>query len=370
MTRGRIGIFLSSLQDVGGAVRVAVSLANRMCEDHDVVLIELTEHDKLAFEVDERVELYPLRSTEPRIRGRVGEVRAKLGELLDATRFDAVFGIGVEETAVAIAPCRHAKVPLVFCDHGALVNQLDDKTTTLLRFVCSRACFRTVVLTSQTFDDYKRLFRLPCKKLRVIPNWIPRVLLESAPCCDVAAKRILWAGRLDREKGVDNLFEIAKIVLPRHPDWTWDVYGSVVLGDDFDLKKHLAEAGLAESVCLRGKYSEIVEVFPNYSIGTLTSYREGLPLFLLEGMVFGLPLISFDVDTGPRDLIDEGRNGHLVPCYDVRAYADKLERLMENVDLRAAMSDASRAKAGDFAEDGIYLLWEGLIEECFEVGVW
>lgn len=369
MMRGRIGIFLFSLQDMGGAVRVAISLANRMCEDYDVTLIELAEHDLPAFEIDERVGIYSLCSKKLRIRDRVGEVRAKLGSLLTVIHFDVMFGIGVEETTVAILPCRSANVPLVFCDHGALVNQLDDKTTTLLRFVCSRACFKTVVLTKQTFDDYRRLFRLSAKKLHVIPNWISNEFLENAPLCDVTVKRILWAGRLDREKGTDHLLEIAKIVMPKHPDWTWDVYGSAVLGGGLDLEKDLAEAGLAEVVSLKGKYSDAVEVFSAYSIGTLTSYREGLPLFLLEGMALGLPLISFDVDTGPRDLIDEGENGYLVPCYDVRVYAEKLERLMGSVELRLAMSDASRAKASGFSEDDVFLRWEALIGECFGVRV-
>ena len=53
--RTRVGIFVSSLQDMGGAVRVAVSMANRMADDYDVTFFELTGHERLAFPCDERV---------------------------------------------------------------------------------------------------------------------------------------------------------------------------------------------------------------------------------------------------------------------------------------------------------------------------
>lgn len=370
MASGHVGIFLSSLQDMGGAIRVAVSLANRFCRDYDVTIIELTGHDRTAFVLDDRVNVVSLDSKELRLRGRIGEVREKMGQVLLARRFDVMLGIGVEETTAAVAPCRKRGVPLVFCDHGALVNQLDDKTTTLLRFICSRVCRKTVVLTSQTEQDYKRIFHLPKKRVCTISNWIPSALIESSAKSDVQSKRILWAGRLDSEKGIDHLFEIAKRVMPKHEDWVWDVYGESVLdGDGFDLGAAVAEAGLQDSVRLCGRYSDVMEVFPSYSIGTLTSYREGLPLFLLEGMAFGLPLISFDVDTGPRDLIEEGVNGYLVSCYDVEEYADRLEHLMASVEDRIGMSSASLEKAQDFSEEAIYLLWKNLLSECIKDGV-
>lgn len=363
--RARIGIFVSSLQDMGGAVRVAVSMANRMANDYDVTFFELTGHNHLAFPCDERVAAIALGSQEERLRGRIGEVKEKMSSALREHPVDVMFGIGGEETVVAIRPCRKAGVKLVFCDHGAIVNQLDSKSTTIMRYLCARFCDITVSLTEQNAGDYRSRFHIPKRRIATIPNWIPRDLLESAQMCDTSSKRLLWAGRLDREKGVDNLLEIAKRVLPNHPDWTWDVYGSAVLGaDGFDFVAELEAAGLAGRVNLCGVYEDVRDVFPRYSIGTLTSYREGLPLFLLEGSAFGLPLVSFDVDTGPRDIIADGENGYLVKPYDYDEYACALAKLMDNADLRARMSTASRYRADAFSEDAIYEKWKELIARC------
>lgn len=363
--RTRVGIFVSSLQDMGGAVRVAVSMANRMADDYDVTFFELTGHERLAFPCDERVATVALDAKEARLRGRMGEVKESMGAALREHPVDVMFGIGGEETVVAIRPCRKAGVKLVFCDHGAIVNQLDSKSTTIMRYLCARLCDVTVSLTEQNAADYRSRFHIPARRVTVIPNWISRDLLDSAQMCDTSAKRLLWAGRLDREKGVDNLLEIAKRVLPDHPDWTWDVYGSAVLGaDGFDFAAELEAAGLADRVNLCGVYKDVRDVFPRYAIGTLTSYREGLPLFLLEGSAFGLPLVSFDVDTGPRDIITEGENGCLIEPYDHDVYACALGRLMDDEDERARMSAASRRRADAFSEDAIYEKWKALIARC------
>ena len=79
----RVGFFVSSLGDMGGAVRVAVSLANRMACDYRVTIYELTDHDALAFPLADEVRVCALRAKEPRIRGRISEVRALLGRAFE-----------------------------------------------------------------------------------------------------------------------------------------------------------------------------------------------------------------------------------------------------------------------------------------------
>ena len=360
-----VGFFLSSLQDMGGAVRVAVSLANRFCNDYHVVIIERGTHASLAFPLDERITVISLECTAQRFRQQAVQVRRPLTHALQENNVDILLGICAEESAMAIVPCRAAKTKLVFCDHGALINQLNDKTTTLLRRVCALTCNKTVVLTHQSAQDYQRLFHISARKIEVIPNWVSNELLLGAPLCAVQEKRILWAGRLDHEKGIDHLFEIARRVMPTHPDWVWDVWGAAVLDEtsNFDLQGKLEEAGLAQQVCLRGRYEHTQEVFPCYSIATLTSYREGLPVFLLEAMAYGLPLLSFDVDTGPRDLIMPGVNGFLVQPFDYDRYAACLGKLMSSEQLRKDFSASAKQEVQRFGEDAIYPAWAALIRD-------
>lgn len=359
-----VGFFLSSVQDMGGAVRVAISLANRLCTEYRVVIVERTAHQSVAFPLDERVEVVSLETDAKRFREQFAQVRKPLTRMLKEKRIDVLLGICVEESALAILPCKATRTRLVFCDHGALINQLDDQSTTFLRGVCARFCDRTVVLTKQSAQDYQRLLRIPARTLKVIPNWVSNELLREAPSCAVDAKRILWAGRLDHEKGIDHLLEIARRVMPDHPDWVWDIWGTAVLdgNDSFDLEKELERANLSAQVRLRGRYERTQDVFPRYALATLTSYREGLPVFLLEAMAYGLPLLSFDVDTGPRDLIMPGVNGFLAEPFDYDTYAARMEQLMDDIELRRAFSASSRRAAKAYGEDAVYPQWTSLID--------
>lgn len=363
MRRIRVGLFLSSLQDMGGAIRVAVSLANRLCADYEVTIIEHVTHENCAFDLDPRITVVSLNSQAHRFREQFTQLRKPLTKALKEAKLDVLFGICFEESVIALMPCRASKTKLVFCDHGALVNQLDDKTTTLLRNIASRFCDKTVVLTNQTKSDYHRLLHVPDHRLEVIPNWVSNELLEVEPC-DVQVKRALWAGRLDHEKGVDHLLEIARLVMPAHPDWVWDVWGASVLdGEDvFDLAKELKKEGLDNQVILRGRYARTQDVFPHYALATLTSYREGLPVFFLEAMAYGMPMLSFDVDTGPRDLIMAGVSGYLIEPYNCQQYAERMGKLMDDVDLRLSFGAAAKRAAQNFSEDAVYAKWTTLID--------
>lgn len=362
--RTRVGILLSSLSSMGGAVRVAVSIANRMQRDYAVTIFEITEHDRLAFPLSDEVRTVPLRVEAERIRGRLGEMNKALYAALRANPVDVMLGICCDDTFTALRPCRRAHVPVIFCDHGALVNQLDDRTTTFARRICARFSAKTVALTHQTAEDYQRIFHTPENRVCCIPNWVPDELMKRPHAYDVASRKILWAGRLDREKGVDHLVDIAARVLPNHPAWTWDVFGEAVLKtNDFDVEQAIRERGLEGRLNLCGRVDDMYDRYGDYAIGTLTSYREGLPLFLLEGKACGLPLVSFDVDTGPRDIIADGKDGFLIKPYDCEAFAAALEKLMDDDDLRERMSAHALATVDAFSEDEVYASWRALIAE-------
>ena len=85
-------------------------------------------------------------------------------------------------------------------------------------------------------------------------------------------------------------------------------------------------------------------------------------MFLLEAMAYGLPLLSFDVDTGPRDLIMPGVNGFLVEPFDYDTYAARMGQLMDDIELRRAFSASSRRAAKAYGEDAVYPQWTSLID--------
>lgn len=114
------------------------------------------------------------------------------------------------------------------------------------------------------------------------------------------------------------------------------------------LEATIQELGMTRSVTLRGHDDAARSAFADADFMLLTSSAEGLPLALVEGMAAGCIPIAYDIAYGPADVIDDGRNGFLVPAGDIDALAAQIVRLQRmppaEVDAlrRAAMATAER----------------------------
>lgn len=85
-------------------------------------------------------------------------------------------------------------------------------------------------------------------------------------------------------------------------------------------------------------------------------------MVLLEAKSWGLPLVSFDIMTGPGEIIRDGVNGYLVPPGDTAALAEKICRLIENEELRRDFSENSQVDIERFDSLEIIEQWEKLIQ--------
>ena len=84
---------------------------------------------------------------------------------------------------------------------------------------------------------------------------------------------------------------------------------------------------------------------------------------LLEARTYGVPAVSFDIRTGPRDIIVNGVNGFLVEPFDTKAMAGKLELLMDDEPLRQRMGDEAKKNLRAFILPSIVRQWSELIVE-------
>lgn len=98
-------------------------------------------------------------------------------------------------------------------------------------------------------------------------------------------------------------------------------------------------------IWMKGFRPELREILFLADVVTLPSYyREGIPRVLLEALAMGKPIVTTD-NVGCRELVDEGKNGFLVPPRDALALASAIRALNESASLRARFGTYSRAKA-------------------------
>lgn len=215
-----------------------------------------------------------------------------------------------------------------------------------------------VVLTEDALALYQRKY--PKQRTVRIYNPLDPALLSYNGSYDDASRKIISVGRLNYAKNYERLLNIAARVLPLHPDWQWDIYGE---GEERQkLEGLIGEMGLGDLVRLQGQRKDIYECYPRYAMAVMTSRYEGFPMVLLEAASRGLPLVAFDVQSGPKDIIQDGVNGFLCPESSDDAMVEKMNALITSPSLRKACSQGSLKTLGRFSLTTIFPQWQQLLD--------
>lgn len=158
--------------------------------------------------------------------------------------------------------------------------------------------------------------------------------------------RVVFAGRMVRDKGVVDLIKAAEILRPKYEGKVeFSLCGSLS-SNIFGLKRqeldtlcdgrYIRYEGYCEDMPRRFTNSDVL-CFPSY-------YREGVPKAVIDASAAGLPVITCD-STGCRDTVDDGVNGFLVAPQSPEQVAEKLDILLSDADLRREMGRNSRLRA-------------------------
>jgi glycosyltransferase involved in cell wall biosynthesis len=215
-----------------------------------------------------------------------------------------------------------------------------------------------VVLTHDDRRDYGEALAGAPTRVERITNALPR--LKGAPA-HAREKVVLAAGRVTWQKGFDLLIEAFEPVAQRHPDWKLRIYGDGARRER--LRKRVIRRGVYNNIFLMGATQRLGELMSRASLFALSSRYEGFGMVIVEAMSKGLPVVSFDCPRGPGEIIEDGRDGILVPEEDVEAMTRALLELIEDDERRARCGAAALAKAHAFDIEVIGAQWESLFDE-------
>jgi len=212
---------------------------------------------------------------------------------------------------------------------------------------------RMVVLTEDAKDDWPEL-----SNIQLIPDPIPFKIDQVSP---LSSKRVVSIGRYAYEKGNDLLLKAWAKVEKACQDWSLDIYG---MGDQTPYKKQMHELGIDETRChLHGSLTDVKDVYLASSVFTLPSRFEGFGLVIIEAMACGVPVVAFDCENGPRNIITNNQDGILVTPFDTDAYADGLLRLIRDDQFRSQLGRCAHNTSKRYFIEDIAMQWKGLFDE-------
>ena len=223
------------------------------------------------------------------------------------------------------------------------------------------ACFSdmNVLISQEAREYYECHFRK--KRNIVIYNPADSRLYETNSSYQADSKKLISVGRLTYQKNYQLLIDIADKLLIQHDGWVWHIYGD---GEDREeLEQLIFEKDLSDRVVLMGNVADLYDRYPEYSAIVMTSRYEGFPMVLIEAAAKGLPMVSFDISTGPKEIIDDNVNGFLIPSGDVNGMLAKLNVLMADSDMRSQFSTEAKKKVTSFKVDNISDQWCQLFNE-------
>ncbi len=169
------------------------------------------------------------------------------------------------------------------------------------------------------------------RNVKVIPNPVVKTHFDTT----IERKNIvLNVGALTHRKGQGFLIEACARI--NAPDWKFVFLGE---GEDREyLEKLIVELNVEDKIELVGSVKNVDDWLLKSSIFAFPSSLEGLPNALIEALASGLACVSFDCDTGPRDLINDGENGFLIPVGDIDLLTLRIKELMNDKKLRDKFS--------------------------------
>jgi glycosyltransferase involved in cell wall biosynthesis len=166
---------------------------------------------------------------------------------------------------------------------------------------------------------------------------------------------IVFPARLLFDKGVSEFVGAAELLIKKGYQLTFELCGKEDPGNPSSLSSEAIKNLQSKSALfkIRGHVEDMALAFRNCHIVCLPSYREGIPLALLEASACGRPIVTTDVP-GCRAVIDDGVEGFLVPSKNSELLAIALEKLLQSKDLRILMGRRARERAvREFAKESV-----------------
>ena len=183
---------------------------------------------------------------------------------------------------------------------------------------------------------------------------------SGSKCVVMIASRLIWS------KGIREFVEAAELLMPTYPQWSFIMVCPKDPGSPDSVPIEYLNAHRSEKLIIIEDFRyDVINFIELAEIMVLVSYyREGVPRILLEGLSMSKPIVTCK-SVGCKEVVEEEKNGFLVPIRNSKALAEKLTSLMEDENKRYRFGEHSRRIAEEFFDENIVI--NRVLTELYEL---
>lgn len=299
------------------------------------------------------------------LKGKFLKTVPKIRKIIKEGSYDIVISSYFNVNFIALLAVKNTRTKIIVCDHGLYHSRhfpikkhwLNRKIKDICYFLMSlsyRKADKIVAASEGIRKELTSFFKLPDEKVLCIYNPLPSNIQEAAniapphPWFEDGGKPIILAAARLEDYG-KNLSLLLRAVAKVHQNFPCRL---IILGDGEDrqkLEKLAKDLGVAEDVSMPGITENPYAYMAHADVLVLSSNFEGWGLALIEALACGCPVISTDCPCGPREILENGKYGKLVPVNDVNAMAQAITEVI--VEGKVSCSREERiARGQDFIE--------------------
>lgn len=297
-----LALVISSLR-MGGAERVASLIANELSSQYRILLFLWNDKERF-YPLNPNVEIQILATKKRGVLGNILRI-FKLWRAFKTQKVDLSIGFIHQTNILTILASKMARIPCIATEHS-IFNALESKFWRILRYLTYPLASCVTTLTRQDLKHYsfvKNVYVLP-NPVEIPPN--PHASVENP---NSFKPYILTAGRMIASKGFDELIEAFRIFSAQFPRYT------LLLAGDGIQRKALEEQAKGLKCKFLGKIESLMPYYTNAEFFALASHKEALSNVLIESLLCGTPVVSYDCPYGPKEIISydsSTRNGILI----------------------------------------------------------
>lgn len=354
----KICFLVGNLNNSGGTERVCSIIASELSNIgyDDISILSMTGGNKPFFPLSKNIKTHSLFPMPGRTLYRTPAIIYKLRNYLKKESIDTLIVVESMSVLFTLPAIQGLSIKHICWEHFHFNVNLGKRSRSLARQLAARYCDVVVTLTKKDKVNWLQGTKHKAQIVS-IPNPSPYKNQEDKKHQE--SKVVLAVGRLTHSKGFDLLVQSWAKVAKEKPDWKLIILGE---GEDRQLLTELINKyQLSSKVKLIGAVNNVEDYYKKSDIFCLSSRYEGFGMVLIEALTFGLPIISFDCELGPAEIL-EGTNSILVPEENISLFADAIINLITYKHKRSEISASNLNKSKQYQIDKVISEWISLLE--------